>query len=123
MEDPFYRYKFPAVVLKHEKNKTVMDNLCEIAKKMSRPPILIQKFISYELGTAVITKNDRYILNGTYTNAQLQKCLDKFLQLYVFCSVCTNPETMPLKKLRLQCKACGAITKLDPNNKMSKLFY
>lgn len=108
-QDPFYRYKIPPFILKYEKNKTVVENLVNIAKTVGRHPEMIQKFYSIQLGTAFIMKHQRYVLNGTYTNAQMQQCLDEFMKLYVLCSVCSNPET-DVYKQKLSCRACGAKT-------------
>lgn len=55
IEDKFYRYWMPKMVLKYVgKNtgiKTSIENLEKLAAKLRVQPQLILKFISYELGT------------------------------------------------------------------------
>ena len=53
--DPFYRYKMPALVIKTKGKrngvKTELVNINDIAKSLSRESESIMKFLGYELGT------------------------------------------------------------------------
>lgn len=53
------------------------------------------KFFGCELGAQVKCdeKNDRYIVNGAHDAEKLQTLLDGFIQKFVLCPSCQNPET------------------------------
>ncbi len=60
------------------------------------------KFFGCELGsqTTIDDKIERYIVNGEHTAARFQDLLDLFIQKYVLCANCGNPETNMVRKLR-----------------------
>lgn len=120
--DPFYRYKLPTVLVKYEKNKTSLENLDDICKKLGRPPIHLLKFFGYELGTSTIIKHERYFLRGEYTVSQLSTLIDKFMEKFVTCEVCGNPET-ELESEAMTCRACGEQTKIDKTHKLTKYLF
>lgn len=115
VQDPFYRYKMPRIVAKVEGKgngiKTVIANMPEIAKALSRPPtckFIFQfhskilsildptKYFGCELGaqTNFDLKNERYIVNGEHDASKLQDLLDGFIRKFVLCANCENPETV-----------------------------
>lgn len=85
--------------------------MSEIARALSRSPLCIflffefhlglihildvTKFFGFELGaqTTTNTDADRYIVNGAHDAEKLQDLLDVFIQRYVLCKSCKNPET------------------------------
>lgn len=104
--------------------KTNILNLSEVATALARPAAYIMKYFGFELGaqTTIDNKNERYLINGVHQLDKLQDCLDGFIEKFVLCPQCKNPETV-LEVLRggfLQrdCKACGAITKVNPSYKL-----
>ena len=126
--DQFHRYKMPRIVAKVEGKgngiKTVVPNLPQIGKALSRPPKYLCKFFGYELGaqTYVDFKNDRYVVNGSHDRNKLQDILDVFIRRYVLCPKCDNPETRlrPTRKELLQlCIACGHQDALDVRHKLT----
>ena len=54
------------------------------------------KFFGCELGeqTQIDLKNERYIFNGAHDGDKLQEILDEFIQKFVLCPECENPETV-----------------------------
>ena len=54
------------------------------------------KFFGCELGaqTQIDLKNERYIVNGAHDGEKLQEILDDFIQKFVLCPECENPETV-----------------------------
>nr|CAD2162886.1 unnamed protein product [Meloidogyne enterolobii] len=100
VQDPFYRYKMPRLLAKVEGKgngiKTVVANMPEIAKALSRPPTYPTKYFGCELGaqTYFDFKNDRYIVNGEHDASKLQELLDGFIKKFVLCPACDNPETV-----------------------------
>ena len=53
------------------------------------------KFFGCELGaqTQIDLKNERYIVNGSHNAEKLQEILDSFIEKFVLCPGCENPET------------------------------
>ena len=97
--DSFYRYKMPKIVAKVEGKgngiKTVIVNMVDIAKSLARPPAYPTKFFGCEIGaqTQIDKKNDRFIVNGAHDSDKLQDLLDVFIEKFVLCDECDNPET------------------------------
>jgi len=118
LTDQFYRYKMPKLIAKVEGKgngiKTVIVNMVEVAKALNRPPMYPTKYFGCVLGAQVNCdlKNERYIVNGAHDSVKLQDLLDGFIQKYVLCASCENPETVlsaNQKKgsITASCKACG----------------
>jgi len=74
--------------------KTVIPNMSDVARALSRPPTYPTKFFGSELGaqTSVDEKNDRYIVNGAHDATRLRELLDAFIDKFVLCGSCKNPE-------------------------------
>lgn len=130
LNDQFYRYKMPKLIAKVEGKgngiKTVIVNMSEIAKALSRPPTYPTKYFGCELGsqTQFDPKKDRYIVNGQHDATRLQDILDGFIKKYVLCPSCENPETvltvLPKKAvITTKCKACGHSGTLVTNHKLN----
>ncbi|KAM9903821.1 hypothetical protein OXX79_003109 [Metschnikowia pulcherrima] len=127
--DPFYRYKMPPIQAKVEGRgngiKTAIPNLSEVARALGRPAPYLVKFFGYELGAQTTFKedDDRYLVNGSHQQSELQDSLDGFITKFVLCGACKNPETQIQIKgkgnLQKDCKACGRITDVDPRHKLS----
>lgn len=128
--DQFYRYKMPKLIAKVEGKgngiKTVIVNMPEVAKALSRPPAYPTKFFGCELGaqTTMDLKNDRFIVNGAHDAARLQDMLDTFIKKFVLCPQCDNPETelqVSQKKqlIHQRCVACGYQGPVDMRHKLT----
>ncbi|XP_003747617.1 eukaryotic translation initiation factor 5 [Galendromus occidentalis] len=130
LNDQFYRYKMPKLIAKVEGKgngiKTVIVNMTDIAKALSRPPAYPTKYFGCELGsqTHCDAKSDRFIVNGQHDANKLQEILDGFIKRYVLCASCDNPETVltVLQKrgiITTACKACGHSGQLETNHKLN----
>ena len=67
-------------------------------------------------------KNERYIVNGDHDANKLQSTLDGFINKFVLCQSCKNPETDIIIKnddILMDCKACGARNTADMRHKLS----
>lgn len=123
--DPFYRYKMPPIQAKVEGRgngiKTCIVNLAEVSRALGRPPAYVLKYFGSELGAQ--TTMDRFVINGVHDAPELQDCLDGFINKFVLCASCKNPETeIQIKNkddLQRDCKACGSVTVIDPRHKLS----
>ena len=82
------------------------------------------KFYGCELGaqTNFDKASGTSIVNGAHDTRKLAELLEKFINKYVCCYSCHNPETiMKLKKedITLKCKACGFVSDVDPRHKLN----
>jgi len=132
VDDKFYRYRMPLLTTKIEGKgngiKTVIPNMSDVARALSRPPTYTTKFFGCELGaqTSFDEKNDRYIVNGAHNADRLRELLDVFIDKFFLCKSCKNPETelIILKVNRAEdiirdCKACGERTGVDMRHKLT----
>lgn len=119
-EDKFYRYKMPRLQVKVEGKgngiKTVVVNLSAVAQSLARPGGQVVKWFGLDLGaqTNMDPPDDRWIINGAHDGETLQRSLFIFIEKYVLCDDCGNPETDFVIKdevVRKDCKACGARSK------------
>lgn len=126
--DPFYRYKMPPIQAKVEGRgngiKTAIVNTSEVARALGRPSSYIIKYFGFELGaqTSINEGQDRFLVNGVHDAPKLQDTLDGFINKFVLCGSCKNPETDIIitkdENLIRDCKACGQRTKIDPRHKL-----
>ncbi|TCD62364.1 hypothetical protein EIP91_006973 [Steccherinum ochraceum] len=129
VDDKFYRYRMPLLMTKIEGKgngiKTVVPNMSDIARALSRPPTYPTKFFGCELGaqTSFDEKNDRYIVNGAHDATKLRELLDGFIDKFVLCKSCKNPETDLIitksEEIVRDCKACGERTGVDMRHKLT----
>ena len=122
VKDPFYRYKMPKLLTKVEGKgngiKTVIPNMGDISKALNRPPSYATKFFGFEVGslTVIDEEHSKYIVNGVHDAEKLQKQLDTFIEKFVLCGRCKNPETDIVfegDRVLKDCKACGEISEVD----------
>lgn len=105
--------------------KTVLPNMSDVARALSRPPTYPTKFFGCELGaqTSFDEKNDRYIVNGAHDATKLRELLDGFIDKFVLCKSCKNPETdliiTKTDEIIRDCKACGERTGVDMRHKLT----
>ncbi|KAJ2920872.1 hypothetical protein H1R20_g16221, partial [Candolleomyces eurysporus] len=131
VDDKFYRYRMPVLNTKIEGKgngiKTVIPNMADVARALSRPATYTTKFFGCELGaqTSFDEKNERYIVNGAHDANRLRELLDAFIDKFVLCRSCKNPETelIIIKQGRNEdiirdCKACGERTGVDMRHKL-----
>lgn len=126
--DIYYRYKMPVIQTKIEGKgngiRTIITNMEKIMKSLDRSLDYGTKFIGFELGTKTKADlaNHNCVIAGKHDEKQLSLCLDKFIDMYVLCTKCRNPETVFTIKKNLimsNCKACGASFKINESHKLS----
>ncbi|ODV95380.1 hypothetical protein PACTADRAFT_42018 [Pachysolen tannophilus NRRL Y-2460] len=130
--DPFYRYKMPPIQSKIEGRgngiKTAVVNASEVARALDRPSAYIIKYFGIELGaqTSINEATERYLVNGQHDSNRLQELLDGFINKFVLCGACKNPETAIIinkdDTLTRNCKACGKKTLIDPRHKLNQFI-
>lgn len=131
-DDPFYRYKMPPVQSKVEGKgngvKTAVVNTSSVARALNRPPSYLIKFFGFELGaqTSINEEADRFLVNGIHEPSKLQDTLDGFINKFVLCGSCKNPETdFVIHRngiVERDCKACGVKSLVDPQHKLTSFI-
>lgn len=84
------------------------------------------KFFGCELGAQTTFADDRYIVNGAHTADRLRELLDTFIEKFVLCPSCKNPETELVitgkgrnEDIHRDCKACGRQNGIDMRHKLT----
>lgn len=127
VDDSFYRYTMPSLRVEYEghgkNSRTLLSNLHGIAAALNRPETWCLKWISIQLGTSMVMMNGRSAIKGQHPLHGLNDCIDMFIDMYVLCSKCRNPETSIKghQTIVLKCKACGHNT-LVPENKFTRFM-
>lgn len=112
VNDPFYRYKMPEITINYEGNKTVLSNIDQVSKSLSRNPSHILKFLAINFGCTSSLGNEKFALNGNFDIVRIQNGIYSFIEEFVLCQHCRNPETRFTTEdeigglLRL-CNSCG----------------
>ncbi len=107
-DDPFYRYKMPQIEITHnlKQRRTLIQNIVAVGKALGRDPKMIGKYLAKSLSTQVKYKRSVLEINGLKEQNELQDILQIFINKWVLCQKCQNPET-DLDKNEMNCKACG----------------
>jgi len=125
--DPNYRYKMPKLVAKIEGRgngiKTVVDNCSDIALSLDRSAGEVIKFFGCDLGaqSKYSEDEDKAIVNGAHTTPTLQQKLSVFIEKFVLCKTCKNPETrykIKNEEIFQVCAACGEKGMVDMTHKL-----
>ena len=100
--------------------------MLDVAHDLARPPFYITKFFGFELGAQAKVVGDgptqRHIVNGAHDKDKLQDLLDVFINKFVLCGECKNPETVlhiKNQSVLRECKACGKRTEIDKGHKLA----
>jgi len=91
--------------------RTVIFNFKEIADALDRDPQHLLKFLSGEMATAATVQGSRAIFQGKFSEDTFQRLIQRYLETFVVCTVCSSPDTKVVKEKRLSfivCQACGA---------------
>lgn len=121
-DDIHYRYKMPSIECKVESGgngiKVVFSNLADVSAAIHRPPEALLKFLGIARGSQATfdAKDNKYYIMGNHPSAEVQDTVYDFIERYVLCKYCRNPETQVLpgkRTVNMRCGACGKETCLD----------
>ena len=135
--DPSYRYKMEPINAVQQKGKLVITNIKEIGRNLTvqnysdtskedKSQMLIE-FFKKKFSTPI--KCDKELskieLKGVSAD-ELQNAIYEFIEYFVICPTCGNPETILSKEksnIFITCQACSHHDKIKNSNKMvSKLW-
>lgn len=109
--DPFYRYMMPELQCAYESHQTVLSNIPAIAKSLYREPDHMVRYMGISLGCKSQKENGRFSLKGTFEPKRMQQLVFDFIDLFVLCPKCRNPETRFIigtgSRLMRTCSSCG----------------
>jgi len=111
------RFQVPDVQLMVQGNRTLWQNFQDIINVLNRPGREVLKFVTGQIGTAGNMEGGIAIFNGKFTEEAVNDVLNRYIDAYVICPVCTRPDTeikKEDKKYVLACSACGARTAIRP---------
>ena len=133
--DPKYRYRMPKMQLKIESKgngiKTNIVNLGEVACDLRTNEQYILKFFGFEKASSTTFKeaggknNTNYIINGDFSEEELRKVLDKFIEKYICCPKCKLPEmhmSVIGEKINGKCDSCPFVGELDSKHSLAKFI-
>ncbi len=105
------RFEIPRVSVIREGARTTLKNFSQIAKALNRSEEHLYKYLVKSLGTAGFIDNNRLVLQGKFSESEIQKEINEYVRLYVLCRECNSPDTEFIREervLMLRCLACGA---------------
>lgn len=114
--DQFYRYKMDPVKVKYEGGgkfiRTEILNLNSIAKDIDLTTNNIDAgklflFLSKKLSCSKSDTNGKYVLCGKFTNTDIQNKIYMFIDKFLLCRFCRNPETFLNTDGLATCQSCG----------------
>mmetsp|Transcript_11305 Transcript_11305/g.42356 ORF Transcript_11305/g.42356 Transcript_11305/m.42356 type:complete len:407 (+) Transcript_11305:119-1339(+) len=137
--DTHYRYKRETLHVRQESAtvivnayaKTQITNLNVVADQIGRPLKYLIKYFQTALGTQTQydSVNHLFKLNGLYTTEELEAIVESFIEKFVLCKACGNPETTikvvgkgSKASVKLKCAACGKSTEVDPTEKITNFI-
>jgi len=120
-DDLFYRYKRPKIAVTQIKQGIQITNIDDIAKALDRHYTEITKYIQSQMKLNIITKkqgnkNILYLKNNN--NIDIDDIIESYIELFVLCKICKNPETIYIsekKNIFLECRACGEKSSIQQN--------
>jgi len=104
------RFEILNVTGHHEGTKTVISNFVKVSLCIRRNPEHLAKFLSKELASSAYICGDRLILSRKMTSADVNRRIQKYVNLFVLCPKCKKPDTelgVEGTKNVLHCLACG----------------
>lgn len=108
--DPFYRYKMEEVVISQQKNKICFENIDKVCKDLDRNVKLLIGFLKKYFNTSIEYKNNQMFTTKIISKNEMQDAIYNFIEKYILCEKCKNPETIydeSKKSTFMICKACS----------------
>lgn len=105
------RFETPKPICSIVGSRTIIHNFKEICEKLRREERKVLKFLVNELATAGTIDSSHAELHGKFSEETISNLIKRFVDIYVYCPVCKQPDTQLEKEKRflfLVCEACGA---------------
>lgn len=105
------RFEMPKLTSAVIGNRTKVFGLDAAAKTVRRDMQHILKYLSKELATQANAEGNAMMFTGKFSNAQITKKFEEYVNEFVLCHECKKPDTSLIKNDRIfimKCEACGA---------------
>jgi translation initiation factor 2 subunit 2 len=106
------RFEMPVAEVLPQGPKTILRNFDDICQKLRRTPEEFAKYLSRELAAPATREAGRLVLQGKFSQRQLNEKIQNYVNTRVLCKECGRPdtriETMERGLQQLVCEACGA---------------
>lgn len=105
------RFEMPVIETNIQGGVTIMRNFYAVAAKLRREPRQILKFLTKELAAPGNLEGDRASIQAKFAQRVIQGKLESYVKEFVFCKICTRPDTKLVKEsgvIIMRCEACGA---------------
>ena len=105
------RFKIPQAVCEIYGNKTLIKNFNDIVNGLRRDSHHLSKYLFKELAVPGNIEGNILILQTKVSSEMLQKKIEDYVKEFVYCKVCSEPDTKIIKEGRtsfMKCDACGA---------------
>ncbi len=105
------RFEIPRVMVQREGSRTIIKNFSQVAKTLNRSEEHLSKYLVKSLGTAGFLEAGRLVLQGKFTENEIQREIDDYTRRFVICRECGAPDTEFIREervLMIRCLACGA---------------
>jgi translation initiation factor 5 len=114
-----YRYLMPKLLLRSSARSTEVLNAAAVCHDLLRTPFCLRQWFALCLSTtATLDESASEIqIRGGHDAQKMQAAVYEFIDVFVLCPSCANPETLMRAKgsvLELQCRACGAASRVQP---------
>lgn len=107
------RFMLPDLVWEQSGNKTIIKNFTDILVVLRREPRHLARYLFKELATRGSIKNNTLVLDTKVSKENVRKKIESYVQEFINCKVCGEPDTKLVEENRLLfmvCEACGAKT-------------
>ena len=105
------RFEVPRAQLQRAGLRTIFVNFDAVAQKLRREPEHLLKYVLKQLATSRETRTEQVILIGNFSEDQVNRKIQQYVEAYVLCKECSRPDTKLVREDRLEflkCEACGA---------------
>ena len=105
------RFEMPVIETNVQGSVTIMRNFAAVAAKLRREPKHVLKWLTKELAAPGNIEGDRASIQAKFNQRVIQSKLESYVKEFVFCKICTRPDTKMVKEngvLIMRCEACGA---------------
>jgi translation initiation factor 2 subunit 2 len=105
------RFEIPKIRGHLQGNKTVLSNFHQISSQFHRDPEHMMKYITRELGTPGVMKNNQVILGTKVPASRINEKIRNYANEFLLCPECGKPDTKFEKEgaiTYIKCTACGA---------------
>ncbi|MBS7643620.1 translation initiation factor IF-2 subunit beta [Candidatus Bathyarchaeota archaeon] len=107
----FDRFEIPRPICSVVGNRTLVTNFKEICDRLRRDQTHLLRFLARELATAGTIEGTRAVFQGKFGSIIIERLIERYVQEFVRCTVCGQPDTKIVREDRIHfmiCEACGA---------------